>query len=357
MTEAAGPQPSDHRPRPPAADRGAAGSAAAAGRWWRATRARVVEAWRDLVVDLPVSPPPPQQPSPPPRPTQPAQLRDTAGAIVVPARGYVFQFTVHATLTWTGQGLTTEQLSWHVQQLRPQAILRLTRLAATAARRFPPHQAGELEVALQRAVAAQPPWRFRGGDTEPTCRVDVWVRLDEAVRQALLPYGEQLVNLEGQYEVQLRRAECVEQLNRRWVDILDEFADGPVSDAADQEMREALDDAARRMAEDQRAAAEWSRELLRQRQRDREVFWPLLTADLPPPAGAGGVPHQAGPGSERAAAGAAVPQEAPVPPPPPPPPGSSKEPGPAAGPADEHGPAAESTPPGATEPESARPGS
>ncbi|SCE97395.1 hypothetical protein [Micromonospora mirobrigensis] len=269
-------------------------------RWWRAARARIADAWRDLVVDLPVSPPPQPAP-PPPSPARPTQLRDAAGAIVVPARGYVFQFTVHATLTWTGTGLSTDLLGWHVRQVRPRAILRLTRLAAAAARTFPPHQAGELEVALQRAVAGQPPWQFRDGDTELTCRVDVWVRLDEAVRQALLPYSEQLVNLEGQYEVQLRRAECVEQLNRRWVDLLEEFTAGPVSGAVDRETREALDDAARRMAEDQRAAAEWSGELLRQRQRDRDVFWPLLAVDVPSPAAGGGVPAQPGPASEPAA--------------------------------------------------------
>ncbi|MBY8870368.1 hypothetical protein K7640_00740 [Micromonospora sp. PLK6-60] len=280
MTEATGPEPpADGRPRPPGTDQPAPGTRAALARKlsrrWRATRSRVLTAWQELVTDVPASPPPP-----PPAPVT-TEHRDGSGQIVVPAQGYVFHFTVRVTLTWSAPDIRPDLLGWHVQQFRAETMLRLTRLATREARKLAPHRAGDLEVALQRAIGDQTPWRYRRGDTVITCRPDVWVRLDERVRAALEPYWEQVVRLDAQYDVQLRRAQLAERLNRRWVEILEEMVDGPTCDDVDRETREHLRDAVRQMTEDGQAAAEWGRELLAQRQRDREVFWPLLQFDGP----------------------------------------------------------------------------
>ncbi|MEU7754903.1 hypothetical protein [Micromonospora sp. NPDC049171] len=103
----------------------------------------------------------------------------------------MYSFYVRATFSWSSPvSLRAEVLSSYVQYFQPTAIQRLTRLAADAARDLPPHRAGDLEVALQQALAEDPLWHYQRGDIMLTCRPDVAVRLDERIMPALQPHVE-----------------------------------------------------------------------------------------------------------------------------------------------------------------------
>ncbi|WP_018215716.1 hypothetical protein [Salinispora vitiensis] len=228
----------------------AARLAPAAGRLWRwlLTLARTV----DTAAKQGPAPPPPQEP---------IERREPAGPITVFARGYVFTFTIRADLTWRSQGLRPDQLAWYAHYFLPPATQRLTSIAADLARTVAPHRAGELEAQLQRKLAQQEPWSFERGGQTVTCRPEAWVQLDERVRQALQPYWERVIALDCRHEELLRRARYAEQLNRRWSAILDDLPDADVPEA----VREGLARARERTLSEQRAAARWSGELLRQR--------------------------------------------------------------------------------------------
>ncbi|MEV4388848.1 hypothetical protein AB0J68_24585 [Micromonospora sp. NPDC049580] len=216
-------------------------------RWWARTWDRLVAALQD---EAPVgagagpSPPGPL-----------IEQRDAPRLIAVPSRGYVYSFYVRATFAWSSPAsLRAEVLSWYVQYFQPNAIQRLTRLAADAARDLPPHRAADLEVALQRALADDPEWRYQRGDVLITCRPDAAVRLDERIMPALQPHVDRMVKMEYQFDEQLRRATYAEELSRRWTTILGDHLDAD----ADQEVA----DARQHLLAAQREAARWIGELL-----------------------------------------------------------------------------------------------
>ncbi|ABP54982.1 hypothetical protein [Salinispora tropica] len=201
-----------------------------------------------------------QGPAPPP-PQDPIERREPAGPITVFARGYVFTFTIRADLTWRSQGLRPDQLAWYAHYFLPPVTQRLTGIAADLARSVAPHRAGELEAQLQRKLAQQEPWSFERGGQTVTCRPEAWVQLDERVRQTLQPYWERVIALDCRHEELLRRARYAEQLNRRWSAILADLPDADVPET----VRDGLTRARERTLSEQRAAARWSGELLRQR--------------------------------------------------------------------------------------------
>lgn len=233
----------------------------------------------------------------PPPPAEPVERRELAGPITVFARGHVFTFTVRAAFTWRAQGLRPDQLAWHAHHFMPQAIRRLTRIAAGLARSIPPHQAGELEVQLQRVLNRQGSWPFKRGGTTVTCRLEAWVRLDERVRQTLQPYWQRQIVLECRHEEFLRRARYAEQLNRRWSAILDDLVDADLPDV----LREEVARVREHTLSEQRAAARWSVDLLRQRRPRQDRFEPSTEPDAtpqpapPPPTASAVRPTQAAP--------------------------------------------------------------
>ncbi|MGC4769884.1 hypothetical protein ACLQ25_13030 [Micromonospora sp. DT44] len=219
-------------------------------RWWARTWDRLVAALQD---EAPVgagagpSPPGPL-----------VEQRDAPRLIAVPAQGYVYSFYVRATFAWSSPAsLRAEVLNWYVGYFQPNAIQRLTRLAADAARDLPPHRAADLEVALQRALAEDPEWSYRRGDVLVTCRPDAAVRLDERMMPALRPHVDAMVRMEYQFDEQMRRATYAEELSRRWTTILGDHLDAD----ADQEMA----DAREHLLAAQREAARWIGDLLHHR--------------------------------------------------------------------------------------------
>ncbi|PZF95120.1 hypothetical protein [Micromonospora deserti] len=256
------------------------------GRW-------LARRWRRLVAYLQDQEPYPAPYPPPAPPGRLTEQRDPPAPITVPARGYVFNFHVRATFTWSSEGLRPEVLSWYAQYFLPQAIERLTRLAAERARDVAPHQAGDLEVTLQQALAERGPWRFERGDVAVTCEPGAWVRLDPRVRQALQPHWKRRIALECQYDEQLRRAQYAERLSRRWVAILNEHLDSPVTGGATEDQD--LTDALRHMMSLQQAAVQWVEDLLRDRLSNDSIFEPLTSLDILP----GGSQGQAEEASKR----------------------------------------------------------
>ncbi|MFI6267262.1 hypothetical protein [Micromonospora sp. NPDC051006] len=217
------------------------------GRWLRHNWQRLAASLRD------------QEParSAPPPPGPLVEQRDAPGLIAVPARGYVYCFYIRATFAWSSPaGLRAEVLSWYAQYFMPHAVQRLTRLAADAARDLPAHRAGDLELALQQALAEGTPWPYERGDVLLTCQPDATVRLDDKIWPALQPHMERQVTLECQYDEQLRKARYAEQLSRRWASILGEHVEGTSQPDA------ALAEARQQMLTRQRSAARWIDDLL-----------------------------------------------------------------------------------------------
>ncbi|MEU6203991.1 hypothetical protein ABZ814_10405 [Micromonospora musae] len=225
---------------------------------------------------------------PPAAPGRVTQRRDAE--IVVPAQGYIYVFVIRVSFSWSAEGLRPELLSWYAQHLQPLAVAQLTRLAADLARGTAPHHAGELEVKLQRAIG-EADWNFARTEGTVTGRPDAWVRLDERVQQALLPYSERRVTLESEYELHLLRAHNAQQLAQRWSTILREYADTAAE--VGPQTQEGLVDAARRMLGLQKIAGQWIEDLLAERPRTGNWF------DQPPPGArpSPDLPRQSGPQS------------------------------------------------------------
>jgi hypothetical protein len=216
-------------------------------RWWARNWDRLVAALQDEAPVGSAAAPSPSGPL--------VEQRDAPRLIAVPARGYVYSFYIRATFAWSSPAsLRSEVLSWYVQYFQPNAIQRLTRLAADAARDLPPHRAGDLEVALQRALAEDPLWHYQRGDITLTCRPDASVRLDERIMPALQPHVDRLVKLEYQFDEQIRKARYAEELSRRWATLLANHAD-------DHELADARD----HLLTAQREATRWIAELLHHR--------------------------------------------------------------------------------------------
>ncbi|QLQ36243.1 hypothetical protein [Micromonospora robiginosa] len=191
--------------------------------------------WRRLLVLLqgpePVAAPISSAPPPPP-PGRLTERREISTPIVVPARGYVFTFRIRAMFVWSSNGIPREMLSGSAQYFMPYAVRALTNLAAARARNFAAHRARDLEVELQRELAATGPWRYERGGAEVACKPYVWVELDEGVKQAVRPYWEQLIKLDCEYDVDVKRAQNADRLSRQWLSILGKLVDNPAAGGA-----------------------------------------------------------------------------------------------------------------------------
>lgn len=236
------------------------------GRAWR---------WMTAVLQGPEPAPVVEQPPPPP-PPPPGRLterRRLNAPLVVPARGYIFSFQVHASFIWTSQGLTPDDLTASVQRFMPYAVRRLKALAAGHARTRPAHQAHDLEVALQADLAQQGAWRFiRGDDVEITCRPYAWVTLEERVKQAVQPFWEQLIKLDCEHDLEMQRAAYAEALSKQWLSMLTDLTGSPLADGAAQMTEKRLAEVVQGIIAERKAAAEKLTDLLTEKFRDGDSF-------------------------------------------------------------------------------------
>lgn len=232
-------------------------------------------------------------PAPPPS-DEVVEHPEVSGLIRVAAKGHAYTFTVRAVFTWSATGVRQEALIWCAHHFTPAVNKRLWRLAADHAREVEAHQADDLEVALQAALDEEAPWRYAYRGVSVECRPEVWVRHDDRVRQALQAHWDRMMQLNRQYEMYLTRARYAEDLNRRWVALLAQMPRNPAGGAEAEAISEEFARAQQHMAAEQRAAAQWSEELLRDREYVRTLFEPFTAIDI--------IPQQAS-GADRDAAG------------------------------------------------------
>ncbi|MEV0810029.1 hypothetical protein [Micromonospora sp. NPDC050200] len=231
--------------------------------------------WRRLLVALqgpePIPAPISSAPPPPP-PGRLTERRDVSAPLIVPARGYVFTFRIRAAFVWSSDGIPREILSGSAQYFMPYAIRALTRLAAARARNFAAHRARDLEVELQRALAETGPWRYERGGAQVTCQPYVWVELDESVKQAVRPYWEQLIKLDCEYDVDVKRAQYADRLSRQWLSILEKLVDSPVAGGAAKMTNENFAAVVQELIAQQQAAAQRLDDLLAEGLRSDDAY-------------------------------------------------------------------------------------
>jgi hypothetical protein len=221
---------------------------------------------------MPIHPAPPAPPSPPPPPGRLSGRRKLQNPMVVPASGYIFGFLVHATFVWSSDGLYQEQLGSSMDGLMPYATRRLKALTAQHARHYPPHRARELEVELQRTLKENGPWTFSWRGAALTCQPYVWVELEERVKQAVQPYWEQMIKLDCEHDVQMRRAEYAERLSQQWTSILTDLMGSPVADGAAELTEKELAEVVRRIVTEQKEAAEKLEDLMAKKVEGGDTF-------------------------------------------------------------------------------------
>jgi plasmid stabilization system protein ParE len=234
------------------------------GRIWRALiNAFTPPEPEPLPFPEPVAPPPP--PPPPPPSARLNGRRNVSSPLTVPASGYIFTFRVHATLHWTASDLYPEQFGSLIEHFQPYAVRRLTAIAAGLSRRHDPHRAREYEVELQERLDEIGEWRYSRGAVTIYARPHVWVELEERVKEAVQPYREELIKLDCEHDVQMKRAEYAEKLSRHWTTILTDLAGSPFADGAAEMTEKEFADVVRKIVADRKAAAEKVDDLLRTR--------------------------------------------------------------------------------------------
>ncbi len=78
----------------------------------------------------------------------------------------------------------------------------------------------------------------------------------EQVKEAVRPYWEQLIRLDCEHDVRVRRAEYTERLSRQWTDILTDLLGSPAAAGAAEMTEKELAEVVGRIVAEQRAAAE-----------------------------------------------------------------------------------------------------
>jgi hypothetical protein len=191
---------------------------------------------------------------------------------LVPARGYAFSFKVHASFLWCTDGVPGEVLKDHVERLMPRAVRRLTALAAEFAREQMPHHARDLETALQKALKDQGDWKYQVAGDAISCGITAWIELDDRVRQAIEPYWEQLVKLDYEHTVQLKRADNAEKLSRQWLTVLTNLAGSPMADGAAELTETEFAAVVAKIVREKKAAQAKYESLLEDGMRDGDAF-------------------------------------------------------------------------------------
>ncbi|MGC5019210.1 hypothetical protein [Micromonospora sp. DT47] len=242
---------------------------------WRRTaplRRKVKERWRRMIDAFQETAPVSGATWAPSAPAGPLIERlDAPAPIRVSGQGRTFNFHIHARCVWSSEDLRREALVSYAHYYMTDVIRRLTPLAAQHAANFAAHRAAELEVDLERVLSEAGPWRYQRGDTVFTCQPHVWVDVDERVRKVVLPYWEELVKIDCEFDVDLRRAEHADRLGRQRVANDENVTDGTAAGNVAQTSSENLASDVRRMATELRAAAQRLEDSLGETLRDGDI--------------------------------------------------------------------------------------
>jgi hypothetical protein len=190
------------------------------GRW-----RRLLNWWRSRF-----GPSAPQVLTPPPMsvPEVVTLRREVHDPLLVPAQGDAFDFHVFPTLSWEANQMSHDELRYRVDRLMHWALGVVREQATDRARGFAPHRAYDLERALN-AEFANRSWPVGARGSIPRFRARVRVLPDPQVRRQLQPYWEQRIQLEWEHELAKLRSDQVDQMTRRWREVLANLEQDPVT--------------------------------------------------------------------------------------------------------------------------------
>ncbi|PZG07307.1 hypothetical protein C1I95_31215, partial [Micromonospora craterilacus] len=212
-------------------------------------------------------------------PRRRTERHETPAPIRVSAQDGVFIFAVDAFVTWSSDHLPWEALTSYARYFMPHVTVRLAHLAAAPAGQLPPHRTAELEATLQGLLRAEGPWRYPHDDGPVECVVRVRVRPDERVRALTMPYFEQLIRIDSEFDVRKRRAERAEQLSRQVVTILEDLAGRLAADGQQPDGKVAGE--VESLLAEQKATLRRLEDQFRAALHDSDLFGPTTSGDIP----------------------------------------------------------------------------
>jgi len=154
---------------------------------------------------------------------------DLTAPLVVPARGSVFHFKVHAMFEWSSGSMDGARLRDCSRQWQVLAERELHRCVGARSRNFEPHRAHALEESVNQLLATKGEWRF-GNDV--TCRPTIWVELGERGQEQMRAYAEERIRMECEHEAGVRRSQLTARLSRRWLGVLEDLMESPLAGGA-----------------------------------------------------------------------------------------------------------------------------
>jgi len=198
----------------------------------------------------------PEGPPPPTPPSHASTRQRLASPIVVPARGHVFSFHIHASFLWTGDDVFEDDLQLLARSSMSSARRELRQIAADLARTREPQEARELEIEINRIAGKLGRWNYKRQGKTYRCRPYIRVELDERVKDQLMPIWERQIRLQGEHEVELRRARLAEERSIRWLEVLERLAEHPLAAAAARLTEEQLANVMDQVVTEQKDAVE-----------------------------------------------------------------------------------------------------
>jgi hypothetical protein len=184
------------------------------------------------------------------------------GSIPLPTRGYVFNFHLHAVFTWSSDGLPQGTLSDSARRFEHLVRREVRRIAANRARHFAPHRVREAEMEIQRLIKDAGPWHFGVDGTFVVCRPQVWLALDDRVKQHVRPHFERLIEIECAHDVEMKRAQLADRLSGQWLAVLEKLVADPLAAGAAKLTEQAFAEVVTGIKAEQKAAQDKLNELL-----------------------------------------------------------------------------------------------
>ncbi|AEB43135.1 hypothetical protein [Micromonospora maris] len=159
-------------------------------------------------------------PAPPPAPMEEVIYQPAGDGAVITAlcAGDVFEFQVHTDLVWASREMSYATLTEQAREFGSSARDTVRERIWAVARTFSPYHCAEAEKAIQKELDGD--WCYSGPNGKVRCRAKVRVLPDPRVREHLLPYALQQLDVEARATLGLLQAARFEMLTERWRDLL-----------------------------------------------------------------------------------------------------------------------------------------